>query len=135
MILEGGCYCGSLRYKVGGEDSFKALCYCHECQRASGGGPVIVLGRPEADFNYTKGTPKAFARDDLENPVTREFCGDCGTPILSRTQKMQGTLVIKVGTLDDPAGFGMPQMAVFTAEKREYHVIPEGVAAFEALPG
>jgi hypothetical protein len=44
-------------------------------------------------------------------------------------------VLLKVGTLDDPSVFGMPQMAIFTAEKQAFHQIPSGIPAFERGPG
>jgi hypothetical protein len=135
MEVEGGCYCGSVRYKAEGDALFKGQCHCRECQYASGGGPNFVMGLPETSFTYTKGKPKAFTRTDLDSPVTREFCGDCGTQLLSRAPGMPGAVLIKVGTLDDPSEFGHAQMAIFTIDKQAFHQIPDGLPAFERLPG
>lgn len=135
MNAEGGCYCGNVRYKVEGDPIFKGQCYCRECQYISGGGPNLVLGVPEAAFTYTKGEPKQFRRTDLENPVTREFCGDCGTPLLSRAPTMPGAVMLKVGALDEPAQFGGAQMAIYTCDKHDFHQVPEGIPTFERLPG
>ncbi|HET7191007.1 MAG TPA: GFA family protein [Pseudolabrys sp.] len=35
-------------------------------------------------FRYTSGEPRKFSRSDLESPVTREFCGECGTHLTTR---------------------------------------------------
>jgi hypothetical protein len=93
------------------------------------------MGLPETGLKYTKGKPKQFKRSDLPSPVTREFCADCGTHILTRAPGLPGAVLIKVGTLDDPASFGGPQMVIFTAEKQPFHTVPEGVPAFERGPG
>jgi len=135
MKVEGGCYCGALRYGTEGDPVFKGQCHCRECQYISGGHPNVVMGMPEAGFSYTKGAATQFRRSDLENPVTREFCGACGTHILTKTSNLPGAVLIKVGTLDDPSIFGGPQMAIFTADKQSFHTVPEGVPTFERLPG
>jgi hypothetical protein len=135
MSLEGGCYCGGLRFKSDGDAMFKGQCHCRECQYISGGHPNVVMGMPEPGFSYTKGTPKQFRRKDLENAVTREFCGDCGTHILTRTAGLPGAVLIKVGTLDDPSQFGGPMMVIYTVDKQSFHHVPDGVPAFERLPG
>lgn len=135
MKLEGGCYCGAIRYSVEGDPFFKGQCHCRECQYISGGGVNYVMGVPEAGFSYTKGTPAAFTRSDLDSPVTREFCGACGTHILAKGAGMPGALMLKVGTLDDASLYGGPDMAIFTVDQQSFHSIPEGIPTFERYPG
>jgi hypothetical protein len=93
------------------------------------------MGLVEAGFEYTLGSPKLFSRSDLDDPVTREFCGECGTHILTRSPAMPGAVILKAGTLDDPTIYGAPQMAIFTIDKQAFHMIPEGLASFERTPG
>jgi len=134
MQIEGGCYCGNVRYKAEGEPMMKGQCHCRECQFISGGAPNVFIAMPIAGFSYTRGAPKSFARSDLERPVTREFCADCGTHLTSRPQGFPA-VTIKVGTLDEPKEYGDPNMAIFTIDKQSFHQIPPGVASFERLPG
>ena len=134
MELEGGCYCGALRYKVEGDPLFKGQCHCRECQYISGGSVNVTMAMPKAGFSYTKGSPKQFKRSDLDNPVTREFCAECGTHTVSRPPGMPAVM-LKVGTLDDPSAFGGPQMAIYLCDKQSFHQVPEGVATFDRLPG
>jgi hypothetical protein len=133
MKLEGGCYCGAVRYAAEGEPMLKAQCHCRECQYISGGAPNMFLLMPPDGFKYTKGAPKQFARDDLEQPVTREFCAECGTHLTTRRPGLPA-VILKVGALDDPAIFGSPQMAIYTIDMQPFHHIPEGVPAFERGP-
>ena len=135
MKIEGGCYCRALRFRAEGEPLFKGQCHCRECQYVSGGHPNAVMGMPAASFAYTKGTPKLFRRSDLPNPVTREFCGECGTHVLARSPGLPGAVLLKVGTFDDPTVYGGPQMVIFTIDKQTFHHVPEGVPAFERVPG
>jgi len=134
MSLEGGCYCGALRYRSTGDPAFRGQCHCRECQYISGGSPNVVMGLPEATFEYVKGEPKGFARPDLPDAVTREFCAACGTHILTRSPGMPGVVILKVGTLDDPSVFGAPQMAIYLCDKQPFHHVPEGVPTFDRVP-
>jgi hypothetical protein len=133
MKLEGGCYCGGVRYAAEGAPIMKAQCHCRECQYMTGGAPNLFVLMPAAGFQYSKGAPKTFARSDLERPVTREFCPDCGTHLVTRPQGLPA-VVLKVGTLDDPGLFGTPQMAIYTVDKQPFHHIADGLPTFERLP-
>ena len=133
MTLEGGCCCGAWRYGAEGERMFRTQCHCRECEYCSGGAPNMFLIMPLDGFTYTKGAPKLFMRNDLDGAVTREFCAECGTHIVTRPPGLPG-LVLKVGTLDDPAKFGDPQAAIHTLDKQTFHHIPANMPAFERLP-
>jgi len=43
-------------------------------------------------------------------------------------------VVLKIGTLDDPSVYRGAQKAIFTAEGQPFHLIADGVPAFEGLP-
>lgn len=134
MSFEGGCYCGAVRYKSDGDIAMRVQCHCRECQYLSGGGANFVAGVPEGGYHYTKGQPKIYRRSDLPNPVTREFCGNCGTPLTSRTSAVPGVVLVKVGSMDRPADFAKPDFVVFTCDQQPYHHVPDGVPAFAKMP-
>ncbi len=135
MEIEGGCYCGGVRYQAAGQPIFKAQCHCRECQYITGGSANVFMAMPSDGFRYTAGEPKGFARKDIANAVTREFCPDCGTHLLTRSPQMTQAVIIKVGSMDDPSEYGQPQMAIFCCDKQAFHAIPEGLPTFDRLPG
>lgn len=132
--VEGGCYCKAIRYEITAEPMLNLQCHCRECQYISGGNANVCMVIPDAGFRYTKGKPKQFARKDLPAPVTREFCGECGTPLLSRAAAIPNTAVVKRGTFDDPKAFGGPQIAIFTVDRQPWQHVPEGMPMFERMP-
>lgn len=131
--LEGGCYCGALRYIAKGKPVLKAQCHCRECQYISGGGPNFFLLMPSEGFEYVLGTPTLFRRSDIENAVTRVFCSICGTHTSSRRPGIEEEIV-KVGTLDDPKCFKRSRIAIFVREMQSFHHIAEGTHRYETLP-
>jgi hypothetical protein len=133
MTFEGGCYCGQVRYKAEGEPRLKAQCHCRECQYISGGAPNMFMVMPPDGFRYVSGEPKRFTRSDIDRAVTREFCGNCGAHLTTRRPDMP-FVILKVGTLDEPSLYGAPKMAIFTCDKQSFHVIPDGMPAFERMP-
>lgn len=124
MIVEGGCYCKSVRYRAEGEPMIKAECFCRECQYITGGNSVLIMAMPSAGFEITKGQASAYAREDLKNPVSREFCPKCGTHILTRAPGFEVAVILKVGSMDDPSLFGGPTSAHFACDAQSYHRLP-----------
>ncbi len=131
--LTGGCYCGALRYEVTAKPIFKAQCHCRACSHVSGGGPNYFMTIPSAGFAYVAGVPTSFTRSDLNTPVTRESCGECGTHIVTRRPGLDAA-ILKIGTLDDPSAYRGPRAAIYTAEMQPYQQIPDDIPAFDGLP-
>lgn len=117
--IEGGCLCGAVRYAYDcyaynydcQQEPIEILyCHCRMCQRASGAPVVAWMGfeDPKAKaFSYTRGAPRIFRSSP---DVRREFCGDCGSQLVWRTD---GYVGISVGTLDDP-GQVIPRCHIWT---------------------
>ena len=86
----------------------------------------MFLLMPVDGFRYVRGEPCRFKRDDLERAVTREFCGDCGTQLITRRPGLNA-IVLKAGTLDDPAQYGECQMAINASDRQAFNCIQEGL--------
>ena len=130
MKATGGCYCGALRYSIDGAAEAMLQCHCRECQYITGGNPNVAAVFALEDFRYISGTPSTFARSDLDTPVVRHFCSNCGTGIGSRSPSRPNSMIVKIGTFDDQSFF-MPQVAIFTCDKQPYHHIADGLPAFD----
>lgn len=124
MEVEGGCYCKAVRYKAVGEPIVKAECFCRECQYITGGGNLLMMAMPLHGFELTKGAVKDFARDDIEHPVTRQFCENCGTHLFTRAPGFDA-VIIKIGSLDDPSVYGKADSANFVADAYAHHRLPD----------
>lgn len=132
--MKGRCYCGAIHYEITERPTLRGQCHCRECQYISGGAPNMFLLVPDDAFVITRGQPKAFTRNDLETPRTRQFCPDCGTH-LTTLLPGRGLTVVKAGTLNDPAGdYGAPEVAIFLKDAQPFHVVPAGVACFDERP-
>ena len=133
MNIEGGCYCGELRYSSSGESQASIQCHCRECQYITGGHPNVLMVMPLDGFKFLKGEPQEFKRNDIEKPVTWLFCKNCGTAIGTRSPMRPDSIILKVGTFDDPSIFE-PKIAIFTSDKQKFHYIDENVKSFVKRP-
>ena len=133
MKISGGCYCGSLRYEANGDVEASIQCHCRECQYITGGNPNVIMIMPLSGFEFVKGIPKTFKRKDIEKAVTRLFCENCGTGIGTKNPNRPSSIILKVGTFDDPSIF-KPDIAIFTIDKQKFHYIENGLKSFERRP-
>jgi hypothetical protein len=133
-VITGGCYCGAVRYECVEGQPFRGLCYCRTCQKISGGAGNLFMAVDAQTFRFTQGEPRAFNKQDHAWAPTRHFCETCGVHLTARTARAPSAVLVKVGTLDDPAVFQGPRLVTWTSEMQAFHLLPPGVPAHAELP-
>jgi hypothetical protein len=100
--IEGGCYCGAVRYELMSLPLASMVCHCQSCRRIAGAPVVAWLTVAKNDFRFTRGTPS-----DLESSigVRRTFCSSCGTPLTYESVKYAEEVDVTTCTLDDPNAY------------------------------
>lgn len=101
-VQTGGCLCGAISYSFPLESVISAHhCHCKDCQRSTGSGKATIVFIPSDDLTL-KGEPRTYTVVGSEGShVTRGFCGDCGSPVLSYVAEQPTLKFIKAGSLDD----------------------------------
>jgi len=115
-MIEGGCFCGAIRYAIKDGEYIVANCHCTMCRRTSGAPFVTWIVVPDSAFQYTKGEPRTLQSSESG---TRYFCESCGTPLTCINTEHPGKIDITTGSLDDPADFP-PKFAVYDDTKLEW---------------
>jgi hypothetical protein len=111
-------------------------CACTNCQKQSGAAASVV-GAVARDALVLSGTLKTYEdRADSGNAVYRQFCPDCGSPILTDTRAArEGNLIFfKAGTLDDTADL-VPTMHCWTASGQRWVHYPQGDIVMQRQEG
>jgi hypothetical protein len=101
-MIEGGCLCGAVRYRISGSPFSSANCHCESCRRASGAPAVAWISIQRSELEILSGTPTIFHSSPH---VTRQFCGICGTALTYETTDSSSTIDITSASLDDPNAF------------------------------
>ncbi len=100
MIIEGGCHCGAVRYRIDGDAMTHALCHCSDCRRSAGAPVVSWTMFPAAALQVVKGATKTYASSEHGR---RQFCADCGTGLFyTNAQQLPGIVDVQSSTFDDP---------------------------------
>ena len=100
--IEGGCFCGAVRYAARGKPVNTMVCHCTSCRRIAGSPVVAWITVAREEFRFTRGKPAEFRSTP---PVRRTFCGKCGTPLTYENDDSPGTIDITTCTQDAPAAF------------------------------
>jgi len=98
-MLQGGCFCGAVRYVVEGEPFNSTLCHCSDCRRIAGAPAVAWFSVPVQSMRFTKGNPATFRSSEQ---VLRGFCASCGTTLTYQAEGSRDEIDIATASLDDP---------------------------------
>lgn len=126
--MEGGCACGTVRYRLASAPYDIGWCHCRICQRVTGS-PGLAFGTvPVADFSFTAGAD-AVARVALTSFGERQFCSRCGTPLTIHVDHQADEIDFTVATLDTPDAV-RPGFHIFVAAAPAWAALDDGLPQF-----
>ncbi len=125
-MRNGGCQCGSVRYKVGNEPEYSALCHCADCRASSGAPAVAWMAFKQECLDVESGDLSTYKG---KNDSFRQFYPKCGTGLFFRNENtLPGLVDIQSATLDNPED-NPPTLQIQCAERlpwvRELGALPE----------
>jgi hypothetical protein len=131
-VLDGGCACGWVRYRLGSEPMIVHCCHCLDCQRQTGSAFVLNALIETDRVALLSGAPVALAvPTDSGRPHEIFRCPTCQTALWSDYGRRGVLRFVRVGTLDDPSAL-QPDVHIYTRSKLPWIALPAGVPAFEA---
>ena len=99
--IQGGCACGSVRYRLAAAPFDAGWCHCRTCQLNSGAPAMVFASVKAGDLVFTSGA-EIVRRFKSSSFGHRLFCGNCGTPIAMQVDHQPETIDFSVATLDRP---------------------------------
>jgi hypothetical protein len=133
-MMTGGCLCGQVRYATDAAPAWSVICYCRDCQRASGSGLMPVMGLTRRAMRITGETRSYETRAARGGVSTRHFCPSCGSLIFGGVEgDPDETMSVYAGTLDDPSAF-TPRIAIFARNRPPWVSRVAVDREFEAMP-
>lgn len=128
-VLEGGCQCGAVRYRLAGEPVMAAVCHCSMCRRASAA-PLLAWAMFRDEQVAFEGTVSSYASSP---GAQRGFCAHCGTPISFRADYLPGMVDITIGSLDRPEAIP-PSFHYWDAERLPWVHLADGLPRHREFP-
>jgi hypothetical protein len=129
----GGCLCGQMRYEAEGEPLYAGLCFCTDCQKASGSGFVPFMGFASSAIRFSGSTRKFTSKAANGEDAVRNSCPVCGSLVFGGEMGKDETFTVYAGSLDDTSSF-QPTAAIFVRSRPLWAVIPPHLMLFEAMP-
>jgi hypothetical protein len=82
-MIEGGCLCGGVRFRISGKLGPAGFCHCKQCQRASGS--AFAANAPVRARYFALAAGEELVSEYESSPGKyRAFCRRCGSPVYSR---------------------------------------------------
>jgi hypothetical protein len=127
-VIDGGCLCGGVRFRLTGKLGPAGYCHCKQCQRASGSAFAANAPVRTAYFQLTAGADLVSEYESSPGKF-RGFCRRCGSPVYSRRDTEPELRRIRLGTLDDDPE-RRPLAHVWVASKAPWHTITDALPQY-----
>lgn len=128
----GSCLCGAVTYQISGELGDGYYCHCRRCRKASGSAFASNMRIAPEQFTLLTGQESLKSYYHAETGLTRKFCSQCGSPIVSE-RTVPAMMAVRLGTLDTPLAKG-PRAHIFVGSKAEWEVITDDLPRYAERP-
>lgn len=118
----GGCRCGAVRFEASADPHHVSFCHCADCRRATGAPVAAFVG-----FMADQATVRGDELRRFDNgPVTRSFCGACGSPIAYVDARIGDRVYFYLGVMDQPARY-KPTLHAHVRGQLPFVHMPDGL--------
>lgn len=114
--MEGGCFCGAVRYSITGTAFDSDYCHCRMCQKSVGAVVVTWMDFKKEQLTWIKGKPAEYPSSEH---VRRGFCQVCGSSLSFRDERYPDYISLSTASLDDP-NLVRPTYHIYTESQPEW---------------
>ena len=117
--ISGQCACGAIRFRCASEPIAMLNCHCSDCQLSSGSPFASGVVVASADLDVS-GAPRTHdVRGSSGRVTTRSFCGECGTPLFTRSEANPQFTSIRFPSLAGASDFA-PMLDIWTSRAQPW---------------
>ena len=127
-MLEGGCFCGKVRYKIDGALGRASACHCSRCRKAFGGASSVYAEiQGGSKFSWVIGADE-LTKCNFANDWCFAFCRTCGSTLCGISGgEVHG---VTLGTVDGDPGVQI-EMHTFVGSKAPWDHVGGSAPLFE----
>ncbi len=126
--LEGGCFCGAIRYRATSPPVRGVICHCPMCRKHSGAPVLAFVHFRREDFTWVSGAPTRYRSSAF---AERGFCPTCGSTLSMHEAVLGDRVQVTVGSLDEPQNVHMDDH-VWTRHQLPWFRIDDQLPRFPA---
>jgi hypothetical protein len=131
MTMEGRCLCGANRYRVAGDCTGLAHCYCQRCRKAHGTSVASWTHFEHATFTWVERGEIGHYRSS--DPTRRPFCTTCGSK-LPDPDTAGDAFGFPLGNVLQLPAIPSPIYHVYAGSRAAWTTIPKTAEQFETVP-
>ena len=79
-------------------------CHCTDCQKSTGSGKATILLIPNESLQINGELKYYTVTGSAGSNISRGFCAECGSPLISFVKENPDIKFIKAGSIDDSVG-------------------------------
>ncbi|VVS98307.1 GFA family protein [Rhizobium sp. EC-SD404] len=128
MAHAGSCRCARVAVETNAEPFRRAYCHCRDCRKQTGAPVMAFVGFMDDELTWF-GTPKSYRFGGVE----RLFCGDCGSQIGYRDERLGGRIYLALGFMDHPEAHP-PTFHAFSKRQMPFVVMDDHLPRFDDFP-
>ncbi len=127
-MLEGGCLCGAVRYRLSGASQRVTHCHCAMCRKQHGAAFATYarVDRSALEISETGGALSAYRSS---GKVLRQFCRTCGSSLFWSRDDAPQRVAVAVGTLDGEPD-RRPDAHIFVESKAAWTHVGDGLPQY-----
>ncbi|MHC1547877.1 GFA family protein [Phyllobacterium sp. K27] len=135
LNLEGGCFCGKLRYCVTAAPLWTLMCHCTDCQEMTASAFSLCAIIATDSFSITSETQPEGHRKTADNGAisTRFVCPECATWTHTQTTSSTEMMIVRPSSLDDHSWF-KPVAQLYTRSAQKWALLPMPLSYEEEFP-
>ncbi|MCX2722209.1 GFA family protein [Roseibium salinum] len=130
--LTGGCLCEAVRYVCEAPPKITVHCYCTDCRKIGGTGHATHSVFDEDVFLLTGRVSEFEKTADSGRKINRRFCPVCGSALFHTRTGMEGLVVVRTSSLDDPDSV-TPEWAIYVSRAVSWDHVDTDLQCFEEM--
>ena len=131
-MVNGSCFCQTVRYEVSGPFDSMMSCHCSLCRKHHGAAFATYISAPTERFRWVAGED-ALLEYKSSSQGTRISCGVCGSAV-QMTMPDSPLVFLPAGPLEGDLGGLKPQAHIFVASKAPWYTITDDLPQYEEYP-